>query len=61
MQLRQTFATASMLGGGCTVFNIGGNKFRLVARINYVWKTVDVQRVLKHEQYDRIPERQMCE
>jgi mRNA-degrading endonuclease HigB of HigAB toxin-antitoxin module len=29
-ELKADFASVSFLGAGCTVFNIGGNKFRLV-------------------------------
>lgn len=32
--LRSTFPSAEMVGN-CTVFNIGGNKFRLIARAFY--------------------------
>ncbi len=35
-----------------TVFNIGGNKFRLVVRIRYDYKLINVRSVLTHEEYD---------
>ena len=35
-----------------TVFNIGGDKYRLVARIRYDYKLVNVRRVLTHPEYD---------
>jgi mRNA interferase HigB len=35
-----------------TVFNIGGNKFRLVARIRYDYQLVNVRAVLTHREYD---------
>lgn len=34
------------------VFNIGGNKFRLVARIFYEYQRVYVKAVLTHREYD---------
>jgi mRNA-degrading endonuclease HigB of HigAB toxin-antitoxin module len=34
------------------VFNIGGNKFRLVARIYYDFGRVYVKTVLTHKEYD---------
>jgi mRNA interferase HigB len=35
-----------------TVFNIGGNKYRLVARIRYDYQLVNVRVVLTHREYD---------
>jgi len=39
--------------GDQTVFNIGGNKFRLIARIEYGAKVVFIQYILTHKEYDR--------
>lgn len=36
-----------------TVFNVGGNKYRLVARIDYDLQVVLIKDVLTHEEYDR--------
>ena len=38
--------------GTLTVFNIGGNKYRLISRIRYEYKLVNVRQVLTHAQYD---------
>jgi mRNA interferase HigB len=40
-------------GGGetLTVFNIGGNKYRLIARIRYDCQLINVRAVLTHEEY----------
>ena len=35
-----------------TVFNIAGNKYRLVARIRYDYQLINVRAVLTHPQYD---------
>ena len=35
-----------------TVFNIGGNKCRLIARIRYDYALINVRVVLTHAQYD---------
>lgn len=38
---------------GFTVFNIGGNKYRLVAVIKYRWQMVYIRHILTHAEYDR--------
>jgi mRNA interferase HigB len=45
------FANASLVGA-CVVFNIGGNKWRLVTRILYRSQKVFVLQVLTHLEYD---------
>ena len=35
-----------------TVFNIGGNKYRLVVRIRYDYELINVRAVMTHEEYD---------
>lgn len=52
-ELRKDFPTASFLGGRRTVFNIGGNKYRLVVDMRYDLGRVYVRDVLTHEEYDR--------
>jgi mRNA interferase HigB len=36
-----------------TVFNIGGNKYRLVARIRYDYQLINVRSVMTHAEYDK--------
>lgn len=50
--LRSTFASADCVDG-LTVFNIGGNKYRLIAAIHYNRQKVHIRAVLTHEEYDR--------
>ena len=50
--LRETFASADYVDG-LTVFNIGGNKYRLVAAIHYNRRKVYIRAVLTHTEYDR--------
>jgi mRNA interferase HigB len=38
-------------GETLTVFNIGGNKYRLIARIRYDYQLVNVRAVLTHKEY----------
>ncbi len=39
--------------GDCTVFNIGGNKYRLVTRISYEKQVIFIRFVLTHSEYDK--------
>jgi mRNA interferase HigB len=50
--LRATFPSADYVDG-LTVFNIGGNKYRLIASIHYNRKKVYIRAVLTHQEYDR--------
>ncbi|MDR0247255.1 MAG: type II toxin-antitoxin system HigB family toxin [Burkholderiales bacterium] len=50
--LRTTFASADNVGG-LTVFNIGGNKYRLIASIHYNRHKVYIRNVLTHDEYDQ--------
>ena len=52
--LKADFATASILKEGRVVFNIGGNKYRLVASINYPYGILYIKFVGTHRQYDAI-------
>jgi mRNA interferase HigB len=49
--VRASFATASLVGT-CVVFNIGGNKYRLVTRVLYPSHKVFVLKVMTHAEYD---------
>ncbi len=40
-------------GETVTVFNIGGNKYRLVVAIKYQWRTVYVLRFMTHAEYGK--------
>ena len=39
--------------GRCTVFNIGGNKYRLIVKIEYKLQTIYIKCVLIHPEYDK--------
>ena len=49
--LRATFASADYVAG-LTVFNIGGNKYRLIAAIHYNRRKVFIRSLLTHAEYD---------
>ena len=48
------FRTASILRDGRVIFNIAGNKYRLVVWINYSYRVVYVRFIGTHSQYDAI-------
>jgi mRNA interferase HigB len=51
VELRQSFPRADQVGG-LTVFNIGGNKARLVAALHHNRQKVYIRAVLTHAEYD---------
>jgi mRNA interferase HigB len=58
-QLKKQYATASILKNGRVVFNVGGNKYRLVVRINYAYRVVYVRFAGTHGEYDQIDTQKM--
>ncbi|MBW8877699.1 MAG: type II toxin-antitoxin system HigB family toxin [Acidobacteria bacterium] len=53
-EVKAEFGRASILRDGRVVFNIAGNKYRLVVWINYVNRIVYVRFLGTHAQYDRV-------
>jgi mRNA interferase HigB len=51
VELKQVYPTADLVGR-YTVFNIKGNKYRLISRIVYRTQTVFIVVILTHEEYD---------
>ena len=52
--IKSKYPKASILKSGRVVFNISGNKYRLIVRINYLRKCVFVRFIGTHEEYDQI-------
>jgi len=50
--LRQTFPSADKVGD-LTVFNISGNKYRLIASIHFNRNKIYVRHILTHAEYDK--------
>jgi mRNA interferase HigB len=49
--VKAAFGSASSVGN-CIVFNIAGNKYRLVTRILYPSQKVFILKIMTHEEYD---------
>ncbi len=52
--VKREFHGASILKDGRAVFNIAGNKYRIVVWINYPYRVVYIQFVGNHRDYDAI-------
>ena len=52
--VKEQYRSASILKDNRVVFNIAGNKYRLIVRINYGSKTVFVRFIGTHQEYDKI-------
>jgi mRNA interferase HigB len=52
--VKADFRNASILKDGRVVFNLGGNKYRLIVWINYPYRVVYVRSIGTHAQYDLI-------
>jgi len=55
--VKQEIGTASILKDGRAVFNITGNKYRVVVWINYPYRVVYTRFIGTHRQYDAIDAR----
>ncbi len=52
--VKAKYRSASILRGGRVVFNIGGNKYRLVVKINYPFQVIYIRFLGTHREYDHI-------
>jgi mRNA interferase HigB len=53
-EIKKTMRSASILKDGRAIFNIAGNKYRIVVWINYPYRIVYIRFVGTHRQYDNI-------
>jgi len=53
-EVKAQFGNASILQDGRAVFNVGGNKYRIVVWINYPYRIVYIRFIGTHKQYDAI-------
>lgn len=52
-ELKQTFQTADYVPDQYTIFDVGGNQYRIVTVIYYSTQKVYIREVLTHAEYDK--------
>lgn len=52
--IKEQYRSASIVGNNRVVFNIHGNKYRLVVKINYFAQVVYIRFIGTHKEYDKI-------
>lgn len=52
--LKKEYPSASILGNNRVVFNIKGNRYRLIVRINFQYQMMWIRFVGTHAEYDKI-------
>lgn len=53
-QLKAVYSSASLVGNDRVVFNIMGNKYRLVVRFAFAYKVIQIKWFGTHKEYDQI-------
>jgi mRNA interferase HigB len=53
-EVKEKYRNASIVGDNRVVFNIKGNDYRLVVRINYRYRVVYIRFIGSHAEYDKI-------
>ena len=54
VQIEEKYPNARILGDSRVIFNIKGNHYRLVVKINYPGRIVYIRFVGTHAEYDRV-------
>ncbi len=52
--VKAAFRSADFVADNRVIFNIGGNKYRLIVRVSYEYRRVLIKFVGTHAEYDRI-------
>jgi len=52
MEVKQVYRHADFVDP-YTVFNIKGNSYRLIVKIEYRWQIIFVKHLLRHDEYDK--------
>lgn len=57
MDVKAMYRSADPVGGNRVVFDLCGNRYRLVVRVNYAAKVVEVRFIGTHDEYNAIDAR----
>jgi mRNA interferase HigB len=57
LEVQRDFSTVDFIGPRKAVFNIGGNKYRLVVDMSYDLGRIYIRHVVAHREYDRLMRR----
>jgi len=52
--VKKLYRSADSISDNRIIFNIGGNKYRLIVKINYLCRVVYIRFVGTHKEYDKI-------
>lgn len=52
--IKVKFRSVSILKNNRAVFNVGGNKYRLIVAIDYIRQAIFIRFIGSHKQYDKI-------
>ena len=53
-QIKAMYRSASILGDNRIVFNVAGNKYRLIVKFNYPYRIGYIRFIGAHAEYDRV-------
>ena len=53
-EIKEKYKSASIIGDNKIIFNICGNKYRLIVKINYLANIIFIKFIGTHKQYDKI-------
>ncbi|WP_299215105.1 type II toxin-antitoxin system HigB family toxin [uncultured Aquimarina sp.] len=53
-EIKQIFGSADFIGENIAIFNIAGNKYRLIARIRYDIQITYIRFIGTHAEYDKL-------
>jgi mRNA interferase HigB len=52
-EIKKIFGSADFIGNNIVIFNICGNHYRLIVKINFITQIVYIKFIGTHEEYDK--------